>query len=82
MIIYQKESAEVQRGLDESRAKEWANWVKHCAADVVTKEEADEHIANGAEILGTLWVETDKNEHLNLDQKGSPEMVNPFQQIG
>ena len=81
VIIYQKGSADVQRGLDESRAKEWGKWVKHRAADVVTKEEADDQIANGADIWGTQWVETDKNENLKLDQKGSPEMVNPFQQI-
>ncbi|MDA8584111.1 hypothetical protein N9L68_07740 [bacterium] len=80
VIIYQKGSAEVQRGLDESRANEWATWVNHRAADVVTKEEADEHIANGAEVLGTQWVDTDQNEHFKLDQKGSPEMINPFQQ--
>ena len=55
--------------------------MKHRAADVIAKEEADEHIANGAEILGTQWVETDKNEHLKLDQKGSPEIVHPFQHI-
>ena len=45
------------------------------------REEADAHIANGAEILGTQWVDADKNEHLKLDQEGSPEVVNPFVQI-
>ena len=57
------------------------NGKKHRAADVITKEEADEHIANGAEILGTQWVDTDKNEHLKPDQKGSPDTINPFQKI-
>ena len=52
--------------------------MKHKAADVITKEEVDENVANGAEILGIQWVETDKNEHLKLDQKGSPDVVNPF----
>ena len=58
VIRYHKESAEVRKGLDESRAKEWAKWMKHRAVD-----------------------DTDKNEHLKLDQKGAPDMVNPFQQI-
>ena len=69
VLRYDKVSAAVQRGLDASRAKEWNKWKQFNAADVISVEEADQYIANGAEQLGTQWVETDKNAHKRRDGK-------------
>ena len=49
VIRYQNASEEVQRGLEASRVQEWNKWAKYKAADVITKEEADQLIADGAE---------------------------------
>ena len=64
LIRYCNASEEIQRGLDASRAKEWDKWLKYDAAEVISQEQAQELIGEGAEEIGTQWIEIDKNDHL------------------
>ena len=63
LINYNKASDEVKRGLDASRKVEWGKWTKHNAATPVTASEAAMLREQGAEEIGTQWIEVDKNEH-------------------
>ena len=55
--------------MDISREKEWTKWKQYNVATVITAEEALEPISEGAEEIGTQWIETDKNEHLRTSAK-------------
>ena len=48
----------MQRGLDEARLAEWKKWQKHSAADVISAQEAARLVMEGAEEIGTQWIES------------------------
>ena len=73
MINYTKASEETKRGLDQSRVKEWTKWQRFGASTVATLEQAHELVQQGAEEIGTQWIETDKNEHLRSEGNTSVE---------
>ncbi len=74
-LNYNKETTKVQSELDKTRAAEWEKWQKHDAVRVLSHEEARKLREQGAEEIGTQWIETDKNEHLRLP--GGP-LVDPL----
>ena len=61
---YYKESADVRKGIDESRGAEWDKWEKFGAAYVISDEETiDSFAADGVPEIPLQWIDTDKNEH-------------------
>lgn len=71
-INYSRSTEEMQRKLDESRAKEWGNWLKYKAIRFPTAVEVAEMIAGGCDIIPMRWVDIDKNEKLRIP--GGPEV--------
>ena len=68
LLIYQKLDHAHQKLLDESRLKEWNNYLKLGAVKVISKEEAEQIVYSGdSEELPTQWIETDKNEFLRSE---------------
>ena len=68
-----KEQEHVQRGLDEARLTEWTKWQKHSAADVISAQEAARMVMEGAEEIGTQWVEVDRNEKIRVESEQTGE---------
>ena len=64
-LVYSKCDYKTQKGLDESRAKEWSKWNSFDAAAHLPDALLQELIEEGHPTFPTQWVETDK--------KGSPE---------
>ena len=67
VLKYAKEDATVRAGLDQTRRVEWTKWKKYSAVQIISASKADELLAQGAEQIGTQWVETDKNEVLRVE---------------
>ena len=63
----------MQRGLDEARLAEWKKWQKHSAADVISVQEAARLVMEGAEEIGTQWVEVDRNEKIRVESEQAGE---------
>ena len=64
LLVYNRLSEAHQRLLQESRLKEWQNYMKFGAVKVISRQEMERLIGLGAEVLPTQWIETDKNEPL------------------
>ena len=71
--LFAKEPEHVQRALDETRLAEWKKWQKHSAADVVSVQEAARLVSEGAEEIGTQWVEVDRNEKIRIESEQAGE---------
>ena len=67
LLQYAKQPEHVQRGLDEARLTEWKKWQKHSAADVISAQEAARLVMEGAEEIGTQWIEVDRNEKVRVE---------------
>ena len=63
----------MQRGLDEARLAEWKKWHMHSAADVISAQEAARWVMEGAEEIGTQWVEVDRNEKIRVESEQTGE---------
>ena len=57
---------------DETRLAEWKKWQKHSAADVISVQEAARLVSEGAEEIGTQWVEVDRNEKIRIESEHVP----------
>ena len=66
-LVYARETEEVQRALDETRGKEWSNWLKYRATRIPTKEEVDKIMKKGGRAIPMKWVELDKNAKLRVE---------------
>ena len=73
LLLYDKEPEHVQRALDETRLAEWKKWQKHSAADVISVQEAARLVSEGAEEIGTQWVEGDRNEKIRIESEQAGE---------
>ena len=73
LLLYAKEPEHVQRALDETRLAEWKKWQKHSAADVISVQEAARLVSEGAEEIGTQWVEVDRNEKIRIESEQAGE---------
>ena len=73
LLQYAKEQEHVQRGLDEARLAEWKKWQKHSAADVISAQEAARLVMEGAEEIGTQWIEVDRNEKVRVESEQAGE---------
>ena len=71
LINYAKAAPQIQKELDEARVAEWAKWQKYEAVTVISANEAARLRAEGAEEIGTQWIEIDKNEHLRTSAKNA-----------
>lgn len=64
---YENEPPEMQRKLDQSRGREWTNWVKYKATRVPSLEEVEEMIQSGIKPIPMRWVDVDKNYKLRVE---------------
>ena len=73
LLLCDKEPEHVQRALDETRLA----GQKLSAADVISVQEAVRLVSEGAEEIGTQWVEVDRNEKIRneSEQAGWPKHV-------
>ena len=71
LLQYAKEPEHVQRGLDEARLTESKKWQKHSAA--ISAQEAARLVMEGAEEIGTQWVEVDRNEKIRVESEQTGE---------
>ena len=75
LLTYGRLSEDLQRLLDKSRLKEWNNYLSFGAARIISKAEAKQLVARGAEELPTQWIERDNNEFKRLkDEHVEPDM--------
>eukprot|EP00435_Cladocopium_sp_Y103_P032430 s1165_g8.t1 len=65
-INYGKASEEMQQKLNQSRAKEWANWMKYKAVRFPTEDELTVLREQGEDEIPMRWVDIDKNEKLRV----------------
>ena len=65
-IVYARASEEMQGKLNESRAKEWGNWLKYKAVRFPEPEELEQLQASGQQVVPMRWVDVDKNEKLRI----------------
>ena len=63
-INYGRASDEMKRKLNESRAKEWSNWLKYKAIRFPTQAEIESLLLAGESVIPMRWVDIDKNEKL------------------
>ncbi|CAE7418365.1 GIP [Symbiodinium sp. CCMP2592] len=66
LLVYAKCSPEVQAELDKTREKEWNKWKEFSAAVVIDKNQLEELIREGHQIIPTQWVEVDKHHAQRL----------------
>ena len=64
---YENEPPEMQRKLDQSRGREWTNWVKYKATRMPSLEEVEEMIQSGIQPIPMRWVDVDKNYKLRVE---------------
>lgn len=64
---YENEPPEMQRKLDQSRGREWTNWVKYKAMRMRSLEEVEEMIQSGIQPIPMRWVDVDKNYKLRVE---------------
>ena len=67
LLIYDRLGAAHQKLLDESRFKEWDNYLKFGAVKIISEKEAMDLVDSGSEELPTQWIETDKNEYMRSE---------------
>ena len=72
LLVYSKCDEETQALLNISRKSEWDNYLKFNAVRVVSAEEAQAYLDQGAEMVLMRWVETDKNEKRRTEQNPLP----------
>ena len=60
-INYGKADAELRKRLDDSRAKEWSNWLKYKAIRFPPPEEVEQLLQGGEDVIPMRWVDVDKN---------------------
>eukprot|EP00435_Cladocopium_sp_Y103_P055379 s404_g18.t1 len=63
-INYGRASDEMKEKLNESRAKEWSNWLKYKAIRFPTQAEVEALLLSGEAVIPMRWVDVDKNEKL------------------
>ena len=66
LSMYNRLGEDLQRLLDESRLREWSNYLDFGAAKIISDSEAERLVGLGAEELPAQWVERDKNEFKSL----------------
>ena len=59
--------------LDEARLAEWKKWQNHSVADVISAQEAARLVMEGAEEIGTQWIEVDRNEKVRVESEQAGE---------
>ena len=69
LINYAKALPDIKTLLNASREKEWQKWLKYNAAEVVSADRAKVMREEGAEEIGTQWIELDKNESVRNDSQ-------------
>ena len=65
-LVYSKCPEDVQKELDKTREKEWNKWKEFSAAIVIDKQQLEELVREGHQIVPTQWVEVDKNHAQRL----------------
>ena len=65
-LVYSKVDEAMQKRLDQSRAKEWTNWLKYQAIRFPEEDEASRLIQSGHQAIPMRWVDFDKNAKLRL----------------
>ena len=60
-LNYSRETEEVKKELSATRVAEWNKWQKHGASQEISSEQPKHLRGEGAEEIGTQWIETDKN---------------------
>ena len=65
-LNFRSSAPEVQKGLLESRAKEWKKWCEFNAAEPIMGKPLQELLDEGHKALPMQWIETDKNDHLRV----------------
>ena len=71
-IIYAREDDAMRKRLDESRAKEWSNWLKYQAIRFPSEDEVSKLLKEGYQAVPMRWVDVDKNAKLRIP--GGPEV--------
>ena len=71
-IIYAREDDAMRKRLDESRAKEWSNWLKYQAIRFPSEDEVSRLLKEGHQTIPMRWVDVDKNAKLRIP--GGPEV--------
>ena len=71
-IIYAREDDAMRKRLDESRAKEWSNWLKYQAIRFPSEDEVSNLLQEGYQAVPMRWVDVDKNAKLRIP--GGPEV--------
>ena len=65
-LVYSKVDEAMQKRLDESRAKEWTNWLKYQAIRFPEEDETASLIQAGHQAIPMRWVDVDKNSKLRI----------------
>ena len=63
-LHYEKETEEMREALDQSRGKEWSNWLKYQAVRIPDEAEVERMKAEGMKAIPMKWVDVDKNAKL------------------
>lgn len=56
----------MRKNLDQSRSKEWSNWLKYRATRFPDKNEVEKLLKTGYKATPMRWVDIDKNEKLRV----------------
>ena len=72
LLVYSKCDEETRALLNISNKAEWGNYLKFNAVRVISAEEAQAYLDQGAEMVPMRWVETDKDEKRRTKQNPLP----------
>ena len=61
-VDYVKADDDLKERLHVTRRKEWSNWAKYTDGKWITREEMEQMVRDGAEVIPTRWVDVDKAE--------------------
>ena len=65
--VYRRETLEMQKKLNVTRAKEWSSWKKYKAVSILPKEEAKTYMDEGHKPIPLVWLDLDKNEKIRTE---------------
>ena len=73
--VYRKETPEMQKKLNMTRAKEWSSWKKYKAVRIIPREEAKEYMDMGHKPIPLVWLDLDKNEKIRTEDNDVEEKL-------
>ena len=68
VLNYKRADPAVQEGIRQAREAEWTKWKQFNAAVIFSVEESNRLLAEGHQVIGTQWIDTDKNEPFRTPQ--------------